>query len=290
MKSRKKALKGWEVLGKFTLNLEKFYRKSTLLIYFRRWLLIPLVLKPAKFSDSCFEKNTIFSTEEFCWWKVVIFWQSVKPVTDDSRDICEMREICEKKKCARDNFKINYTRFAIELIFKQQTMTQPNVCGCRMVGHNGHCPGKVRTGTSAEDQCTTITGAMRITPIKVLEMLLDPPPLGMAVEFAALMAAYRLPRPDPRNLRIGHNRIWAKADKVDSKFSMVKDHVILRCTFSKHRIVIPTREEWGKTGPINWGKGMSGLQMEPVISKRLWQEFENTKAKYSGTLHWDRMV
>ncbi len=30
---------------------------------------------------------------------------------------------------------------------------------------------------------------------------------------------------------------------------------------------------------------MSGLQMEPIISKGLEQEFENTKAKYSGTFH-----
>ncbi len=47
-------------------------------------------------------------------------------------------------------------------------------------------------------------------------------------------------KPDPRNLGIGHNRIWAKADKVESKFSMIKD------TFDKHWIVIPTREEWWK--------------------------------------------
>ncbi len=35
------------------------------------------------------------------------------------------------------------------------------------------------------------------------------------------MVAYRLPRSDPRNLGIGHNRIYAKAYKVDSKFSMI---------------------------------------------------------------------
>ncbi len=39
--------------------------------------------------------------------------------------------------------------------------------------------------------CTVITRAMRTTPTKVLEMLLNLPILGTAVEFAALMAAYR---------------------------------------------------------------------------------------------------
>ncbi len=46
-----------------------------------------------------------------------------------------------------------------------------------------------------------IQGAMRTTPTKVLEMLLDLPTLGTVVESAALMAAYCLLRPDPRNLR-----------------------------------------------------------------------------------------
>ncbi len=93
-----------------------------------------------------------------------------------------------------------------------------------------------------------ITGAMRTTPTKVLELLVDLLTLGRAVESAALVAAYCLPRPDLRNLEIEHNRFWAKADKVDRKFSMIKDHATLRSTFSKYRIVIPTREEWWK----NW--------------------------------------
>ncbi len=94
---------------------------------------------------------------------------------------------------------------------------------------------------SAEAACM-ITGAMRTTPTKVLAMFLDLPTLGTAVESAALMAAYHLPGPDLRNLGIGHNRIRAKADKVDSKFSMMTD-VTLRSTFGKYRIVVPTREE-----------------------------------------------
>ncbi len=73
--------------------------------------------------------------------------------------------------------------------------------------------------------CIMITGPMRTTPTKVLEMFLDLPTLGMAAESAVLMAAYCLPKPDLKNLEIGHNRITAKADKMDNKFSMIKDHV-----------------------------------------------------------------
>ncbi len=61
--------------------------------------------------------------------------------------------------------------------------------------------------------CTMITGTMRTTPTKVLEMLSDLPTLRTAVESAALMVAYRLSRPDPRNLGIGHNQIWQKQIK-----------------------------------------------------------------------------
>ncbi len=44
-------------------------------------------------------------------------------------------------------------------------------------------------------------------PTEVLEMFLALPKLGMAVESAASMATYHLPRPDLRNLRIRRNRI-----------------------------------------------------------------------------------
>ncbi len=66
-----------------------------------------------------------------------------------------------------------------------------------------------------------IASTMRKTQTKVLKMLLDLPTMGTVVESAALMAAYRLPRPDPKNLGTGHNRTWAKADKMDDKFSMI---------------------------------------------------------------------
>ncbi len=91
-----------------------------------------------------------------------------------------------------------------------------------------------------------ITGAMRTTSTKVLEMFFHLPTLGTTME----LAAYHLPRSDPRNLGTGHNRIWAKVDKVDSKFSMIKDHETLRRSFGLNWIVIPAKEEWEK----NWLK------------------------------------
>ncbi len=100
-----------------------------------------------------------------------------------------------------------------------------------------------------------ITGGKRTTPTKVLEMFLDLPTLGTVVESAALMAAYRLLRPNLKNLGIGHNRIRVKADKMDNKFSMIKDHLTLRHTFCKYQSVIPTREEWDKDWPIWLRKG-----------------------------------
>ncbi len=90
--------------------------------------------------------------------------------------------------------------------------------------------------------CTMIT-AMRTTPTKVLEMLLDLPTLRKVVDSIVLIAAFRLPRPDPRNIEIGYTRIWAKANKVDSKFSKIKDKVTLRRTSGKYRIVILTRKK-----------------------------------------------
>ncbi len=84
---------------------------------------------------------------------------------------------------------------------------------------------------------------------KVLEMLLDLPMLGTTVEFAILMAAHHLLRQDSRNLGIGHNQIWVKADKVDIKFSMIKDNVTMQRTLGKYSTVIPTREECGRNLP-----------------------------------------
>ncbi len=103
-------------------------------------------------------------------------------------------------------------------------------------GWHGHCLDKVRAGTPAEG-CMHYDHRVMRTPTKVLEMFLDLPTLGTAVESAALMAAYRLPRPNPKNLGVGHNWIWVKADKMDNKFSMIKDHVSLRRMFGKYQTV-----------------------------------------------------
>ncbi len=110
----------------------------------------------------------------------------------------------------------------------------------------------------------------------------------MAVESAALMATYRSPRPNPKDLGIGHNWIWAKADKMDNNFSVIKDHITLRRTFGKHRTVILTREEWDKDWPEWLGKRQVWFTHE--VCNQLSQEFENIKAKYNGTSHWDRML
>ncbi len=99
--------------------------------------------------------------------------------------------------------------------------------------------------------CIMITGAMRTAPTKVLEMFLDLPTLRTTMDSAALMVANRLPRSNPKNLGIGHNWIWVKADKMDNKFGTIKDHITLRRTFGNYRAVIPTREEWDKDWP-NW--------------------------------------
>ncbi len=67
-----------------------------------------------------------------------------------------------------------------------------------------------------------ITGAMRTTPTKVMEMLLDLPTLSTMVQVAALIATYHLPRPNQKYLEMGHDTIWKKAEKVDNKFGNVK--------------------------------------------------------------------
>ncbi len=62
--------------------------------------------------------------------------------------------------------------------------------------------------------CVMTTGAMRITPEKMLKMLLDLSQLGTMV--AALAAAYGLAKPNQKTLNIGRSRIWNKTEKVIS--------------------------------------------------------------------------
>ncbi len=96
------------------------------------------------------------------------------------------------------------------------------------------------------------------------------------------MATYGLPKPNPKNLGIEHNRIWAKADKMDNKFSMIKDHVTLRRTFGKYRTVIPTREEWDKDWP-NWlRKGQVWFIDGACSQQRTWTGI----CKYQSKIQW----
>ncbi len=120
-----------------------------------------------------------------------------------------------------------------------------------MTGHNGHCHGKVRTGTYAKSRMHYDRRCNENNSNKSAGDALAYANTRNSGGPASLITIYRLLRSDPRNLGIGHNWIWEKAEKVDSKFSMIKDHVTLDRTFSKYRMVILTREEWEKTGPIN---------------------------------------
>ncbi len=88
-----------------------------------------------------------------------------------------------------------------------------------------------------------ITEAIRTTATKALKMLLDLLPLKTVVETVALGAAYCLLRPSLITLEIGHNQMWLKEDKVDSKFNMTEDYTTLRHTFGKYRMVVPNMEE-----------------------------------------------
>ncbi len=93
--------------------------------------------------------------------------------------------------------------------------------------------------------CIMITGAMRTTPTKLMEMLPDLLNLSMVVNVAALTAAYRLLRPDQKARKTGHGRIWKKAEKADNKFTMTKHHTTPRYSLDKtYQVIIPTREEW----------------------------------------------
>ncbi len=127
-----------------------------------------------------------------------------------------------------------------------------------------------------------ITGAMKTNPTKVLKMLLELPTLRTVLESAALMAAYRLLKLDPKNLGIGPNQIWVKADIVDNRINMIED---LRHTSGKYRLVKRTREEWEKNwlyqlreGPVWFTAGVcnqqgTGAGIYKYQSKRQWHIF-----------------
>ncbi len=135
-----------------------------------------------------------------------------------------------------------------------------------MVVHNEDCLGMVQSGTSAEGSIHFHHRADENNYNKSFGDVLGSVNSRDVGRVYSTDGRIWPTKPDLRNLGIGHNRICAKADKVDSN-RMIKDQLTRRRTFGKYRIVIPTKEEWGKNWPINRGKGMSGLQMEPVISK-----------------------
>ncbi len=124
-----------------------------------------------------------------------------------------------------------------------------------MVGHTGDCFAKVKTETSAEGSMHSDHRGDENNSNKsggdALESANSRNVGGVCSTDGRIWPS----KPDPRNLGIGHNRIWAKADKVDSKLSMIKDHVTLRLTSGKSWIVIPTRKEWGKNWPHELRKG-----------------------------------
>ncbi len=62
-------------------------------------------------------------------------------------------------------------------------------------------------------------------------MLLDLPQLSTVVEIAALAVAYRLPRSNESSLITRHHRIWMRTEKVDSRFTKLKDYIVPRYTF-----------------------------------------------------------
>ncbi len=117
-----------------------------------------------------------------------------------------------------------------------------------MVGHNGDCLGKVQTGTSVEGSTHSDHIDDENNSNKSVGDALRSANSRNVGKVSSTGRCIWPTKPDLRNLGIGHNRIRVKADKVDSKFSMMTDHITLRRTFGKYRIVILTREEWGK----NW--------------------------------------
>ncbi len=126
-----------------------------------------------------------------------------------------------------------------------------------MVGHNGDCLGKVPTGTAAEGSAHSDHRGDENNSDKSVGDALGSADSRNVGKVCSTGGRVWPTKPDPRNLGIGHDRIWKKADKVDSRFGMIKDRVTLRRTrtFSKYRIAIPTEEEWGKNWPNQLRKG-----------------------------------
>ncbi len=90
-----------------------------------------------------------------------------------------------------------------------------------MVGYNGDYCGKVQTGTSAEGSMHSDHRGDENNSNKNVDVVgsANSRNVGGVCSTGGRICPMK---PDPRNLGIGHNQIWAKAGKVDSKFSMIR--------------------------------------------------------------------
>ncbi len=91
------------------------------------------------------------------------------------------------------------TKMTLYLYKRVINSSGDHMCSCDMVGKNGDCLSKTSTGPPAKScmtACVMITGPMRTTPTKVLQMLSDLPQLVTVTEAATLAAAHHLPRPN----------------------------------------------------------------------------------------------
>ncbi len=91
-----------------------------------------------------------------------------------------------------------------------------------MVGHNGDCLGKVQTGTSAEDSMHSDQWGNENNSNRSVGDVLGSANSRNVGGVCSTGERIWPTKPDLRNRGIGYNWIWAKADKVDSKFSMIK--------------------------------------------------------------------
>ncbi len=133
-----------------------------------------------------------------------------------------------------------------------------------------------------------ITGAMRKSLTKVVEILVDLPILSMMVEAAALTSAYHLPGLDRKTLELGHGTMWKKGKKLDNKSVVTKYHTTQRYSINHIKWLYLPSKSGRKTGSSGWKKGRSGSQTKLLMSRAWEQEDANWKVKDNSTFYWDR--
>lgn len=103
--------------------------------------------------------------------------------------------------------------------------------------------------------CVAITGAMRTTPTKALETLLNLPTLGVFIKSEAKKAAYRLNITGQWAQRViggGHAQIWKNVVKENHMFNFISDKITRRFHFDKKfKTIFPTREDWSNNNVLN---------------------------------------